>query len=798
MTAFRLGQEIFSTRFAIAATMCGLCWSPVSFAADPALSNEATLTLREAILRELSQPVEMKSPQSIIQQTAHSAGDSYYMPAAPAPEPAPASKSSQRSAASKQPYSHVPPAPVAAHEKYPASTKVSSSKADSKEPQRLSAATQDSSTMRRTRIPSVTSRSPVRQSSTPYTSTRVERPKKTVFGLIGNLFQNNSNNSPNQLSANAYKVPTAPPVKSLNTAPKKTAAPQLATQKKSSLPATQPAPVNTPMIAKQNLPEPKRLVHNSDNYSYVPPAPKRFDDSPRQAETKQPVVLAKTEVPTSAAPKTIAKTEPAKTNSTSALSKPASTSSKKSDVKLVATASPEKEKKYDFPPAETAKKTQPSIVPPAPAGAPKSNSSLANHRPSSEREEPRKLSISERIIAKIPFLGDDENESAQESQQSTSRWQMLTAKATSQSPAPHSTSKPNYRSSNRPRGPVARFRQNDYTPTAKSSNTGPSLFGYIVRRFRGDDAEETSTPQIVASNEVPQPTPLKTAAAPAPTPTKKPSTDLPIVMLDPEDDAKKEDLPPAPKAESMIAKKSEPAAEKKPAAAIAEKAPVEIAEADSEDNPFDVLLKTEKPESKSQEEENPFDTFAVDDSPAEKMQDEQLAKITSAKEAEQQPKAELPKMEVAEKADSVKTSPKREEPAKLKEEQEATPQDQHRSSMFARLAERSGLGGYQGFCPVELRDNRNLIDALPEFVSVYQARTYEFSSAAAKARFEANPERYAPINGGHDVVLTAAGELDTEGSLRNAVWYKDRLYMFRTNQTLNEFNQEPGRFEIDE
>ena len=113
-----------------------------------------------------------------------------------------------------------------------------------------------------------------------------------------------------------------------------------------------------------------------------------------------------------------------------------------------------------------------------------------------------------------------------------------------------------------------------------------------------------------------------------------------------------------------------------------------------------------------------------------------------------------------------------------------------------KLAERSGLGGFQGFCPVALRDRRELLDARPEFLSIYQGRTYELASAEAKARFEADPEKYAPVSQGNDVVLVSRGESEVEGNLSFAVWFKDRLYLFRSANTLREFNAEPIKFAL--
>lgn len=115
-----------------------------------------------------------------------------------------------------------------------------------------------------------------------------------------------------------------------------------------------------------------------------------------------------------------------------------------------------------------------------------------------------------------------------------------------------------------------------------------------------------------------------------------------------------------------------------------------------------------------------------------------------------------------------------------------------------KLAERAGLGGFQGFCPVALHDRRELVDSRPEFICVFEGRTYEVSSAQAKVRFDANPEKYAPVNRGNDVVLTARGEAEVEGNLHYAVWFKDRLYLFRTAETLREFDAAPKEYAVNE
>lgn len=115
-------------------------------------------------------------------------------------------------------------------------------------------------------------------------------------------------------------------------------------------------------------------------------------------------------------------------------------------------------------------------------------------------------------------------------------------------------------------------------------------------------------------------------------------------------------------------------------------------------------------------------------------------------------------------------------------------------ALSRKLAERQGLVGMQGFCPVALREQRELVNAQPEFLCVHRGRTYQVSSAGAKARFDANPELYAPAARGLDVVLMSRGVGSIDGTLTNSIWYRDRLYLFSTPETAREFNVDPARY----
>ena len=115
-----------------------------------------------------------------------------------------------------------------------------------------------------------------------------------------------------------------------------------------------------------------------------------------------------------------------------------------------------------------------------------------------------------------------------------------------------------------------------------------------------------------------------------------------------------------------------------------------------------------------------------------------------------------------------------------------------------RIATRKGLSGFKGFCPVSLKDHRELVDARPEYSAVHNGRRYFFSSAAAQSQFEANPEDYSPAALGNDVVhLVLTGD-STPGSLDHAVWFRSKLYLFATAETMETFVAAPSIHARDE
>jgi YHS domain-containing protein len=117
---------------------------------------------------------------------------------------------------------------------------------------------------------------------------------------------------------------------------------------------------------------------------------------------------------------------------------------------------------------------------------------------------------------------------------------------------------------------------------------------------------------------------------------------------------------------------------------------------------------------------------------------------------------------------------------------------------MSRIAARQGLKGFKGFCPVMLRDYRELADAKLEHSAIYQGNQYWFSSAEARQAFITNPGAYVPASGGIDVVLFQQSGRQELGSLDYAVWYRSRLYLFTSELTKAEFVASPRTHALDQ
>ncbi len=122
------------------------------------------------------------------------------------------------------------------------------------------------------------------------------------------------------------------------------------------------------------------------------------------------------------------------------------------------------------------------------------------------------------------------------------------------------------------------------------------------------------------------------------------------------------------------------------------------------------------------------------------------------------------------------------------------PQTIDYTAKMQKIKDRGGMKGLKGFCPVTLRDERELKDAKAEFHSQFRGQKFHFASAEAKAKFDQSPAAYAPAAYGADVVVLTRDKDVAEGTLDFAAWFKGQLYLFSSDATHAVFTDDPAKF----
>jgi protein disulfide-isomerase len=102
--------------------------------------------------------------------------------------------------------------------------------------------------------------------------------------------------------------------------------------------------------------------------------------------------------------------------------------------------------------------------------------------------------------------------------------------------------------------------------------------------------------------------------------------------------------------------------------------------------------------------------------------------------------------------------------------------------------------GLDGYCPVELTEKKRWVQGNTRWGLIHRGRTYLFAGPEQRDRFDADPDRYAPMASGNDVVLfVERGEL-TRGRREHGGWFEDRVYLFSSQDTYMQFYAAPEHY----
>jgi thioredoxin-related protein/YHS domain-containing protein len=97
--------------------------------------------------------------------------------------------------------------------------------------------------------------------------------------------------------------------------------------------------------------------------------------------------------------------------------------------------------------------------------------------------------------------------------------------------------------------------------------------------------------------------------------------------------------------------------------------------------------------------------------------------------------------------------------------------------------------GLDGFCPVTLCEKEKWVRGDPRFGITHRGRTYLFAGPAEQQRFNADPDKYAPVAQGNDVVLAADQGMVVPGLRKHGVFVGKRVYLFSSEASLQKFLQ---------
>jgi len=96
-----------------------------------------------------------------------------------------------------------------------------------------------------------------------------------------------------------------------------------------------------------------------------------------------------------------------------------------------------------------------------------------------------------------------------------------------------------------------------------------------------------------------------------------------------------------------------------------------------------------------------------------------------------------------------------------------------------------------GFCPVQLFESGRWQKGNKACGIVHRGRIYLFAGEEERRRFAADPDRYAPVNSGNDVVLSLDLGRSVPGFREHGAQFDGHVYLFANEDTLAKFRSNP-------
>jgi YHS domain-containing protein len=98
-----------------------------------------------------------------------------------------------------------------------------------------------------------------------------------------------------------------------------------------------------------------------------------------------------------------------------------------------------------------------------------------------------------------------------------------------------------------------------------------------------------------------------------------------------------------------------------------------------------------------------------------------------------------------------------------------------------------------GYCPVSLIEKQKWVAGDRRWGMYHRGRLYYFAGPEEQRRFDANPDRYAPAVAGNDIVLAGEGQI-IPGRREFGVYCGGQVYLFSSAATRAKFEANPAPY----
>jgi protein disulfide-isomerase len=97
-----------------------------------------------------------------------------------------------------------------------------------------------------------------------------------------------------------------------------------------------------------------------------------------------------------------------------------------------------------------------------------------------------------------------------------------------------------------------------------------------------------------------------------------------------------------------------------------------------------------------------------------------------------------------------------------------------------------------GFCPVTLCEKQQWVPGNKQWGANHRGRIYLFAGPEEQRRFLNNPDRYAPVASGNDIVLATEQGQAVPGTRQYGYYCGGRVYLFSSPTTMQKFQSNPS------